>query len=52
MKKLNTQELENVVGGLCVIGEHGLTHHFGECFSVCNLLTLMNPTFSDMACIL
>lgn len=51
MKSLNVNEMMEVSGGLCVNdGRHGLEIHFGDCFSVCNLLNLMNPTYNQ-ACI-
>jgi hypothetical protein len=49
MKKLENEVMENVTGGLCLNDgiQPGLEIHFGDCFTVCNLLNLMNPTFNS-----
>jgi hypothetical protein len=47
MKNLQENAMLDISGGVCALGEHGLEIHFGECFTVCNLLQLMNPTFTN-----
>ena len=49
MKHLNMNQMQSLQGGLCVNdGINGIEHNpfLGNCSSVCNLLNLVNPTYS------
>jgi hypothetical protein len=52
MKNLNEETMLGIAGGLCLNDgiQPGLEIHFGDCFTVCNLLNLMNPEYSQ-ACV-
>ena len=49
MNHLNLNQMQSLQGGLCLNDgiTPGLEKHFGDCFEVCNLLNVMNPTYGS-----